>query len=79
MSEDIIGIKGIGTYFPDNVETAEDIAKKTDIPEEVIKEKFGVYQKTVPGPEDTASNMGLKAAKRALKDAGTKPDRKSVV
>jgi len=73
MSEDIIGIKGIGTYFPDNVETAEDIAKKTEIPEEVIKEKFGVYQKTVPGPEDTASNMGLKAAKKALKDAGTNP------
>ncbi|MFW6209056.1 MAG: 3-oxoacyl-ACP synthase [Spirochaetota bacterium] len=65
-----IGIRGLGTYIPEPKMTAGEIAEKTGIPEKVIAEKFGVRQKPIPGPEDTPSYMGLKAAEQALKQAG---------
>ncbi len=65
-----IGIRGLGTYIPEPTMSAGDIAEKTGIPEKVIAEKFGVKQKPVPGPKDTTSYMGLKAAERALDQAG---------
>ncbi|MCF7929401.1 MAG: 3-oxoacyl-ACP synthase [Spirochaetales bacterium] len=68
-----IGIRGLGTYIPDQVMTAGQISKKTGIPEEVIAQKFGIKQKPVPGPKDTPSFMGLEAAKRALENAEVAP------
>lgn len=68
-----IGIKGIGTYLPDTYMTAEEISKKTDIPENIIAEKFGVNKKPIPGPDDTPSTMGKIAALRALEQAEVDP------
>jgi 3-oxoacyl-[acyl-carrier-protein] synthase III len=68
-----IGIRGLGTYIPERLMSAAEIAEKTGIPEEVIAHKFGVKQKPVPGPEDTPSYMGLQAARRALDQAGVDP------
>jgi len=68
-----VGIRGIGTYIPDTVMTAQQIAEESGIPENVIAEKFGVIQKPVPGPEDTTSYMGIQAAKDAVADAGVDP------
>ena len=69
-----IGIMGIGTYTPETYMTAAEIAEKSGIPEEVIAEKFGVRRKAVPGPEDTTSSMGIKAARKAIDKAGIKPE-----
>ncbi len=68
-----VGIRGIGTYIPDTVMTAAEIAAETDIPENVIAEKFGVIQKPIPGPEDTTSYMGIQAARQAIDDAKVDP------
>lgn len=68
-----VGIMGMGTYIPEHVMTAAEIAAKTDIPEHIIQEKFGVYQKPIPGPEDTTSAMGRKAALKAIEAAGVSP------
>lgn len=65
-----VGIMGMGTYIPEHFMTAADIAARTDIPTHIIEEKFGVYRKPVPGPEDTTSAMGKKAALRAIENAG---------
>lgn len=51
---------------------AQDIARKSGIPEAVIREKFGVNRKAIPGPEDTTSHMGIVAAHRALAAAQLK-------
>ncbi len=64
---------GIGTYLPETVMTAAELAEATTIPRQVIEEKFGVLQKPVPGPEDTTSMMGIKAARRAVENAGVDP------
>ncbi len=68
-----VGIMGLGVYIPDNHIYAEEIAKKTNIPQWVIEEKFGILKKPIPGPEDTTSYMGIQAAKEAIKDAGIDP------
>jgi 3-oxoacyl-[acyl-carrier-protein] synthase-3 len=78
MSENI-GIRGIGTYFPSQVEDAEFISQKTGIPKDVIEKKFGVKKKPIAGPNDTTSNMGLKAAIKALENAGVKPEELDLV
>ncbi|NUU95535.1 hypothetical protein XO10_04440 [Marinitoga sp. 1135] len=69
-----VGIMGIGTYIPENYMTAEEIAEKSGIPVDVIKEKFGVIKKPIPGPEDTTSYMGIQAALKAIKDAEISPE-----
>ncbi len=65
-----IGIMGIGMYTPSARESSAFIAAQTGIPEEVIREKFGVHSKPVPGPDDTPSYMGLQAAEAAIEEAG---------
>ncbi|MFP4012182.1 MAG: 3-oxoacyl-[acyl-carrier-protein] synthase III C-terminal domain-containing protein [Spirochaetaceae bacterium] len=59
--------------MPERLMSAAEIAEKTGIPEDVIAHKFGVKHKPVPGPADTPSYMGLKAARRALDQAGVDP------
>ena len=76
MSDELIGIKGFGTYFPQKTENSQYIAEQSNIPRDVVENKFGVIKKTVPGPEDTASNMGLWASQKALMNAGI--DAKSI-
>lgn len=68
-----VGIMGMGTYIPERVMTAAELADRTGIPEDVIAKKFGVVQKPIPGPEDTTSAMGIKAARAAIADAGIDP------
>ena len=68
-----VGIRGFGTYIPETVMTAGEIAAETDIPEQVIAEKFGVKQKPMPGPGDTTSYMGQRAAEKAIAQADVDP------
>nr|WP_240739484.1 hypothetical protein [Marinitoga lauensis] len=69
-----IGIIGIGTYIPNTFITAEEISERSGIPADVIKEKFGIIKKPIPGPNDTTSYMGIQAAKKALKKADIKAE-----
>ncbi|GAB6088890.1 3-oxoacyl-ACP synthase [Spirochaeta dissipatitropha] len=68
-----IGIMGLGTYIPETRMTAEEIADRTEIPVEVIRDKFGVLQKPIPGPDDTTSSMAIKAARKAIRQADINP------
>jgi len=65
-----IGIAGIGVFLPDTYTTAADLAQASGVPEDVIAKKFGVNRKPVAGPDNTTSDMGYKAAVKALGDAG---------
>ncbi len=65
-----IGIAGIGLYFPSTQLSAADLAAQTGVPEDVIALKFGIKRKPVAGPEDTTADMGYKAAREALEEAG---------
>ena len=68
------GIVAAGVYVPQTVMTAADIARETGIPEAVIRDKFGITQKYMPGPADHTNQMGIWAAQDCLSKAGIKPD-----
>ncbi|MBF9018152.1 MULTISPECIES: 3-oxoacyl-ACP synthase [unclassified Oceanispirochaeta] len=74
MKNENIGIIGLGTYTPSEFLSSQDIADKTGIPEDVIRLKFGVDKKPVPGPGDTTSFMGIEAARESLAMAGIDPE-----
>ena len=61
-----VGIVSVGTYVPEPVMTAADIAAASGIDEWVIREKFGITQKHVPGPNDHTNAMAVWAAQDCL-------------
>ncbi len=74
-----VGIIGWGTYLPELVETAADLAPRTGIPEAVLREKMGIRQRHVAGPGDSVSAMAAQAARRALERAGLPPEQVNLV
>ena len=62
----MIGVAGLGTYLPERVRTAAEIAAGTGVPEAVLGAKFGIRSVHVAGPGDGAAAMAAEAARRAL-------------
>lgn len=72
-------ITGLGVYLPETRMSAGDIARASGLPEAVVRDKLGITQKTVPGPDDHTNAMGVQAARNALNDAGVSADTIDVV
>ncbi|MFJ7953159.1 3-oxoacyl-ACP synthase [Lysinibacillus sp. NPDC096418] len=68
-----VGIVSTGIYIPQTKMTSQEIAALSDIPEEIIRQKMGIYEKPIPGPEDHTVQMGIWAAQDALKKANIEP------
>ncbi len=67
MGHDLsMGIVSVGVYVPQPVLTAADIARRSGIEEWVIREKFGIAQKHMPGPDDHTNQMAIWAAQDCL-------------
>ena len=75
----MVGIAGIGTYFPHAVETAAELAARTHIPEEVLQSKMGIRQRHIASEADTISAMATRAAHDALNEAGVSPEAVNLV
>ena len=75
MSNEVIGIRGLGVYLPETVMTAKEISEATEgnWSEEAVYQKLGIKEKYIAGPEDGTQEMGAKAAKAAVEDAGIDP------
>lgn len=65
-----VGITGIATYVPDGRMGAAELARVSGLPEWVVREKLGIDQRVMPGPDDHPAAMGAWAAERALRRAG---------
>lgn len=63
---DIVGIKNIGIYVPPKIKDSAKIAELSGIPEDVIREKFGIVHVHEAEQDETVSFMGIEAAKRAI-------------
>jgi 3-oxoacyl-[acyl-carrier-protein] synthase-3 len=74
-----IGIVAAGSYVPATSIGSAEIARRTGIPEEIIREKFGLERKPVPGPDDHTNAMALRAAQDALARGGVAPEAIDVV
>jgi 3-oxoacyl-[acyl-carrier-protein] synthase III len=68
-----IGIVSTGLYLPQDYITGKEIAEKASIPAHIVEEKMGIKKKYVPGPDDHTCEMGIIAAKQAIKKAGIHP------
>lgn len=74
MSSDVrVGIVAAGAYVPTTTIDAAEIAARTGIPESVIREKFGIRKKPIPGPDDHTNAMAVHAARDALARGNVDP------
>lgn len=76
-----VGIAGIGVYLPEKVMTAKEISEATKgvWTEDAVRAKLGINKKFVPGDDDGTQEMGARAAKAAVEDAGIDPKEIDVV
>lgn len=63
-------LRGLGIYLPTLRMHSSEIAAASGLPEWVVREKLGIHQKPIPGPEDHPGRMAGWAARAALKQAG---------
>ncbi|MEH7224924.1 3-oxoacyl-ACP synthase [Bacillus sp. JJ1566] len=68
-----VGILSTGIYIPNEFLTSEDISMKSGIPKEIVETKLGILRKPIPGPDDHTCEMGIKAAREAIKKAKIDP------
>jgi 3-oxoacyl-[acyl-carrier-protein] synthase-3 len=66
-------------YLPEPVITASDIAGESGLPEWVVREKLGINQKHMTGPDDHPNEMAVKAALDCLSKTDIQPEEIDVV
>lgn len=74
-----IGIRGIGTYFPPQIQTAAELEPLMNIPADILQAKMGIRQRHVAGDDDSVTVMATHAAHAALAQAGIAPDQIKLV
>lgn len=74
-----VGIVSTGMYIPKIFMTADVIAEKSGMPEWVVREKLGIEQKPVAGPDDHPNQMAVWAAQDALSKCDIDPKEIDVV
>ncbi|OGL61956.1 MAG: 3-oxoacyl-ACP synthase [Candidatus Tectomicrobia bacterium RIFCSPLOWO2_12_FULL_69_37] len=67
-------ILGTGSYVPEKVLTNADLEKMVDTSDQWIRERTGIRERRVAGPELAASDLGVPAARNALEAAGMDPN-----
>jgi len=66
-------IAGIGGYLPARIVTNEELSRTLDTSDQWIRERTGIGERRLAGPEDTCASMATEAARRALANAGAEP------
>lgn len=69
-----VGILGLGSYVPEKTLTNFDLEKMVDTSDEWITERTGIKQRHIAADNEATSDMSLKAAEKALADAGVAPE-----
>ncbi len=65
-------IIGTGSYLPQKIVTNNDLEKMVDTTDEWIVERTGIKQRHIVAEGETASSMGIVAARNAIEAAGIK-------
>jgi 3-oxoacyl-[acyl-carrier-protein] synthase-3 len=68
-------IKGVGHFLPDRVVTNKDLEALMDTSDEWIQERTGIRERrwVEKGDGNSTSSMGVKAARKAIENAGLQP------
>ena len=67
-------VTGIGSYLPERVVTNADLSKTVDTSDAWIKQRTGIGKRHIAADGEFTSELGFKAARRALGRAGREPD-----
>ena len=65
---------GIGAALPDNAVTNADLEARMDTSDEWIRQRTGIEQRYIAADDETTADLGERAARAALDDAGVTPD-----
>jgi 3-oxoacyl-[acyl-carrier-protein] synthase-3 len=63
-----------GYYVPETILTNDDLQRVVDTNDEWILSRTGIAESSIAGPDESNSEMSLRAAKMALASAGMAPD-----
>lgn len=74
-----VGIIGVGEYLPKKILTNADLAKMVDTSDDWITTRTGIKQRRLARKDEAASDLAVRAAKQALKDAKIKPQDLGVI
>ena len=72
-------IAGVGYSVPDTVVTNEDLTKLYDTSDEWIYSRTGIKERRLVSGNESAVDLGVEAAKKALDKSGIKPEEIDVV
>jgi len=67
---DAISITGLGSYVPERVVTNDELSAMMDTSDEWIRDRTGIRERRIAGPEQALSDLCLPAAREALAAAG---------
>ncbi len=73
MGSKSIGIVGTGSYVPEKIITNFDLEKILDTTDEWIYKKTGIKERRIAAEDEATSDLGTKAALRALESTGIDP------
>src|SRR3989338_7144724 len=68
------GMLGLGCYLPSRKVTNKDLEKMVDTSDEWIMTRTGIRERRIAPKESAASDLGVEAAKAAIKDARLKSE-----
>ena len=66
-------IAGLGKYLPKHIRTNADIEKLVDTSDSWIQERTGVRERRIAADNESASTLGIQAARQALEQAEVEP------
>ncbi len=72
-------IAGIGGYLPSRIVTNDELSRTLDTTDEWIRERTGIRERRLVGPDETCASMAIAAARVAMADAGIGPDQVGAV
>src|SRR4051812_18883613 len=72
-------VLGTGTYAPRRVMTNAELSKMVDTSHEWIFSRSGIKERRIAADDESTSMMGEAAGRRALADAGVRPDEVDLV
>jgi 3-oxoacyl-[acyl-carrier-protein] synthase-3 len=73
MATASVGLVGLATHLPTARMDAAEIAARSGLPEWVVREKLGIRQKVVAGPDDHPHAMAVAAAEKLLRELAWDP------
>lgn len=75
----LVELVATGRYLPDNVVTNDDLAERLDTSDEWIRTRTGIAERRIAPDGMHASDMGARAARKAMAKAGIEPGEVDIV